>query len=120
METDDVILGLFALAQGTRLEALRLLVSHEPAGLAAGALAQVLGVPQNTLSTHLNVLANAGLVRGERRGRSIIYRADVTRLSAIANYLLKDCCGGHPEACPTVDVSCSPPSVLSLQRKVCP
>lgn len=112
METDDVVLGLGALAQATRLEALRTLVRHEPAGLAAGDLARRLGVPQNTLSTHLNVLANAGLVAGARQGRSIIYRADVARLGAILSFLLTDCCAGRAEACLPVfvtDVTCSHP-----------
>lgn len=117
METDDVVLGLGALAQATRLEALRTLVRHEPGGLAAGDLARRLGVPQNTLSAHLNVLANAGLVAGVRRGRSIIYRAGVLHLGAILGFLLKDCCAGHPEVCAPVfapDVTCP------RQEEICP
>ena len=51
------------------------------------------------MSTHLAVLARAGLVGAERRSQSIIYRARLDRFRAVASYLLKDCCGGHPEVC---------------------
>jgi DNA-binding transcriptional ArsR family regulator len=104
MESEQVILALAALAQPTRLETFRLLVRHEPEGLPAGEIARELAVPHNTMSTHLNVLARAGLVRSERRSRSIIYRADLARFREAVTFLLRDCCGGHPEVCaPLVD-----------------
>ena len=99
MESEVALTALAALGQPTRLEAFRLLVRHEPEGMAAGELAQALGAPANTLSAHLNVLSHAGLVRGERRGRSIVYRADVERISGLVLYLLKDCCGGRADLC---------------------
>ena len=99
MDTETAILALAALAQSTRLEAFRLLVKAEPDGIAAGELARNLAVPQNTLSAHLNVLAHAGLVRGERHSRSIIYRADLARFRDMTLFLVKDCCGGRAELC---------------------
>jgi ArsR family transcriptional regulator, arsenate/arsenite/antimonite-responsive transcriptional repressor len=81
----------------TRLEAFRLLVKHEPDGLAAGDLARLLSVPQNTLSAHLNVLACANLVTSERQGRSIIYRVQLGRLEKLLLFLLRDCCNGRPD-----------------------
>ena len=56
-------------------------------------------VPQNTMSTHLAILARAGLLRGERHSRSIVYRADLGKFRELTLFLLKDCCGGHPEIC---------------------
>ena len=112
METIEVIAALSALAQPTRLDAFRLLVRAEPEGVAAGELARALGVPQNTMSAHLGTLARAGLARGERHSRSIVYRADLERFRAITLYLLKDCCGGAPELCaPLIAdlVPCCPP-----------
>ena len=53
MDPENVILALAALAQPTRLDVFRLLVKHEPEGLAAGDIAKVLAVPQNTMSSHL-------------------------------------------------------------------
>ena len=90
---------LAALAQSTRLAVFRLLVSHEPHGLPAGGVAAALDVPQNTLSAHLTVLARAGLVEGERQGRSIVYRARLDALRSLMVYLARDCCSAHPELC---------------------
>jgi DNA-binding transcriptional ArsR family regulator len=99
MDTEHAIATLAALAQATRLEAFRLLVSHEPQGLPAGELARLLEVPQNTLSAHLNVLAHAKLVSRERRSREIIYRANLDRFREVTLFMLKDCCGGRPDLC---------------------
>lgn len=99
MDAETTIFGLAALAQSTRLEAFRMLVRSEPAGLPAGDLARQLAVPHNTLSTHLAILTRAGLARAERRGRSIIYRADLDRFREVVLYLLQDCCAGRAEVC---------------------
>jgi DNA-binding transcriptional ArsR family regulator len=105
MDSDTTILTLAALAQSTRLDAFRLLVRHEPGGLPAGEIARRLAVPHNTMSSHLNVLSRARLVRSERHSRSIIYRAALDRFGEVAAFLLSDCCGGHPEVCaPLLDV----------------
>ena len=99
MDTEAAILALAALAQSTRLDVFRLLVRHEPEGLSAGELARDLAVPHNTLSTHLAILSRAGLIKGERHSRSIIYRANLDRLRAMMLFLVKDCCGGRPALC---------------------
>ena len=51
------------------------------------------------MSTHLAVLARAGLISGERHSRSVIYRAEIDRVREIASFLVNDCCGGRPELC---------------------
>ena len=99
METEPAILALAALAQSTRLEAFRLLVRHEPDGLPAGDISNHLAIPANTLSSHLGVLTRAGLIKSERRSRSIIYRADLDGLRALTLFLVKDCCAGNAELC---------------------
>lgn len=99
MDNLTAIDALAALAQPTRLEAFRHLVRSEPNGLAAGDIVDLLGIPQNTLSSHLAVLVNAGLAANRREGRSIIYRADIARFRELVLFLLKDCCGGHAEIC---------------------
>lgn len=97
MDRSDATDAFGALAQPTRLDAFRLLVRHEPDGLPVGEIARALGVPHNTLSTHLAILARAGLVRSERRSRLIIYRADLDAVQQLAAFLLEDCCAGRPE-----------------------
>ncbi len=99
METESTILSLAALAQSTRLDAFRLLVEHEPDGLAAGDIAKALAVPQNTMSSHLAILSRAGLIAAKRTGRSIAYRANLAHLQDVMLFVLKDCCGGKPEIC---------------------
>ncbi len=99
MDKEGAILALAALAQATRLDTFRLLVRHEPDGLAAGEVARRLDIPQNTMSAHLAMLARAGLVRSERRSRTIIYRAQLDGLRDVVLFLAKDCCGGRPESC---------------------
>jgi len=113
MESEDAVLALAALAQPTRLEVFRLLVKREPKGLPAGDIARALAVPQNTMSAHLSVLSRASLVFGKRFSRSIVYRADLTRLREVLMFVLRECCEGRPEICaPLVEdlAPCCPPS----------
>jgi DNA-binding transcriptional ArsR family regulator len=112
MDAAHAVEALAALAQSTRLETFRLLVKHEPDGLPAGEIARQLGVPQNTMSAHLAILARAGLARSERQGRSVIYRADLDGLRAVTLYLVKDCCAGNAELCAPLVAAllpCCPP-----------
>jgi ArsR family transcriptional regulator len=108
MESQSAISTLSALAQATRLETFRLLVRHEPEGLSAGDIARALEVPQNTLSSHLSLLSQASLVTSERRGTTIIYRADLKSVGALVSFLLKDCCGGKSEICAPVVADLAP------------
>jgi len=72
---------------------------REPEGLSAGAIAEAVGCQQNTLSTHLSILARSGLVSGARDGRFIIYHANVDGMRSLIEFLVTDCCDGHPELC---------------------
>jgi ArsR family transcriptional regulator, arsenate/arsenite/antimonite-responsive transcriptional repressor len=96
------ISALAALAQPTRLAIFRLLVKHEPVGITAGVIAQTVGAPHNTLSSHLAILVRAGLLRSTRDGRTIIYRSDVEGMRSVIAFLVNDCCDGHPELCDLV------------------
>jgi DNA-binding transcriptional ArsR family regulator len=99
MESVRAISCLSALAQPTRLETFRLLTSREPDGIPAGEIARLLDVPQNTMSSHLAILARAGLVKGDRQSRSIIYHADLECFRQVMLFLVKDCCNGRPDVC---------------------
>lgn len=107
MESEQAILALAALAQSTRLSVFKLLVQHEPDGLAAGDVARAIAVPQNTMSAHLAILARAGLVMSERRSRSIIYRANLPAFQDLTSFMVEDCCGGRTELCAPV-AGCMP------------
>lgn len=94
MEADIVIRALGALAQEHRLAAFRALVQAGEPGLAAGVLAQTLHVPSSSLSFHLAQLTNAGLIRQQRQGRSLIYSADYATMNGLIGYLMENCCAG--------------------------
>lgn len=108
MESEQAILAFAALAQSTRLDVFRLLMEHEPDGLPAGEIAKHMAVPHNTMSTHLAILSRAGLIDAERQSRSIIYRAKLDAVRDLTGFLVKDCCGGHPEICAPLVAELSP------------
>lgn len=108
MTEPDALAALGALAHPTRLETFRSLVAHEPEGLATGKLVGRADLSQSTFSTHLAVLAKAGLVTSEKRGRNQIQRADIGTLRALMVFLAKDCCQGRAELCEPLlaDLAC--------------
>ncbi|HZF95207.1 MAG TPA: metalloregulator ArsR/SmtB family transcription factor [Allosphingosinicella sp.] len=103
--TEAAVTALAALAQEHRLALFRLLVQAGNDGMAAGAIADALGVPNSSLSFHLAQLKSARLVTQERRHRSLIYRADFGAMNALLGYLMENCCAGAPCA-----PAASPPS----------
>ncbi len=100
MEQPRAIAALAALAQETRLDLFRLLVTCGPAGMAAGGIAQRLGVAPSSLSFHLQQLVHAGLITQRRLGRQLIYAAEYGTMNGLLAYLTENCCGG--------DMVCAP------------
>ena len=101
MEKQVALAALNALAQETRLDVFRLLVRAGAAGLTPGDLSERLGLPSATLSFHLKELKSAGIVRRERRGRSLRYRPDFAAMRELLAFLTEHCCE---------DGGCEPPS----------
>ena len=99
MDERQAINACAALAQETRLRMLRLLVTAGPEGLPAGAVAEAVGAIPSNVSFHLKELERAGLVQSRRAARSIIYSAAFPALSGLIQFLMRDCCQGHPEVC---------------------
>ncbi len=102
MDISSTVKSLGALAQESRLNAFRLLVRSGSDGLAAGEIARRLDIPHNTLSSHLAILVNAGLVNSHRESRSIIYNIDFDGTRALLSFLMEDCCQTRPEICAPV------------------
>ena len=44
------------------------------------------------MSHHIRFLSQTGLIVQEKRGRSIICRADYERIQSLAAYLTRECC----------------------------
>jgi DNA-binding transcriptional ArsR family regulator len=99
MKSKQALSAFGALSQKTRLEVFRQLVRLAPDSISAGDLAQDLDVPPSTLSSHLAILQRADLVHFERQGRTILYSADLDGARDLVEFLVKDCCRGHPERC---------------------
>lgn len=99
MQLPIALEALSALAQANRLAVFRLLVRAGEDGLPAGEIAREVGVLPNTLSTHLAILARAGLIRSRREGRSLVYSADYGGMRDLLGFLVADCCAGRPEIC---------------------
>jgi DNA-binding transcriptional ArsR family regulator len=96
-------LGAFdALSQETRLAVVRQLVTAGPKGMSAGHIAEALHCRQNTMSSHLKVLALAGLVDSRRDGRSIVYSANFGTIRDLVLFLMEDCCAGNAVVCGAV------------------
>ena len=97
-----------ALSNAARLDVFRLLIKAGRAGLPSGEIAERLGAKQNSTSTNLAILQSAGLIHSERDGRSVKYRADMSGVRGLLEFLMEECCGGNPELCgPVLDkVAC--------------
>lgn len=82
-----------ALGSEQRLGVLNILVRAGPEGLSIGALGERSGVTGSTLTHHMKILAQAGLVSQQRKGRSIICAAAAyDEMKALSQYLLSECC----------------------------
>jgi DNA-binding transcriptional ArsR family regulator len=94
MDDTGAIAALGALAQTTRLQLYRLLVSLGPTGLSAGNIAERLGIVPSSLSFHLQNLVQAGLVVQRRVGRLMIYSAEYATLRELVAFLTDTCTAG--------------------------
>lgn len=89
-----------ALGSEQRLAVLNTLVRAGPEGLPSGLLGERCGVTGSTLTHHLRILSQAGLVHRVKRGRSIICAAVAyPKVQALAAYLLSECCTDRLQGC---------------------
>lgn len=118
MESKDTANKFGALAQGTRIEVMRLLAGRRASGMAAGELASALALAPSTLSFHLSALEQAGLVQSTRQGRHVIYAVRFAGLRALFSFLTETCCNGRPDLCS--DLARLLPEEQSKQRRMRP
>lgn len=110
METKAAVTALAALAQDSRLAVFRALVQAGPAGLAAGKISELTGIPPSSLSFHLKELSHAGLAVSQQQGRFVIYAAQFDVMNALIGYLTENCCDGY--FCTPVGTSDGPAETL--------
>ncbi|MBL0141641.1 MAG: winged helix-turn-helix transcriptional regulator [Betaproteobacteria bacterium] len=94
MEKKAALSALAGLSLGSRLDMFRLLVEQGPEGMAAGGIAERLGMANATLSFHLKELSQAGLVSSRQAGRFIYYSANFATMNQLVDYLTENCCQG--------------------------
>ncbi|MDQ1196393.1 metalloregulator ArsR/SmtB family transcription factor [Agrobacterium sp. SORGH_AS 787] len=95
MDERQALSSFAALAQQTRLAIVRALVVAGREGLAAGKIAERMGVSATNVSFHLKELERSGLISQQRVSRSIVYRASYETLAELVTFLMEDCCAGH-------------------------
>ena len=113
-ETAAAVTRLGALGQTTRFAVVGSLLKAHPDGMNAGDIARLCDVAHNTLSAHLNVLTNAGLLTVERRGREMYYRADLNKFRSLVKFLAKDCGDSVDDLMDDAKTGPSTPSTMEL------
>jgi ArsR family transcriptional regulator len=81
-----------AMGTEARLRIMRLLLSAHPEGMIVGDIQMELGVPNSTLSHHLEKLRTESLVKIRRQGPFLWYTADTNALQEILSFLYAECC----------------------------
>ena len=81
-----------AMGTESRLRIMQLLLASHPGGMVVGEIQAELGLSGSNLSHHLDKLRNEGLVRVEREGTFLRYRADAAALQQLLRFLYAECC----------------------------
>lgn len=97
MDRSKALAALSALAHETRLDLIRLLTPQGNEGMAAGQIAETLGIAAPRLSFHLSALEQAGLLRSRKVARNVFYSVDPRGIGLTISYVLNDCCCDNPE-----------------------
>ena len=81
-----------AMGTEARLRIVRLLLTAHPEGLVVGEIQDELGIPNSTLSHHLDKLRNEELVKVQREGTFLRYSANTDALQELLQFLYAECC----------------------------
>jgi ArsR family transcriptional regulator, arsenate/arsenite/antimonite-responsive transcriptional repressor / arsenate reductase (thioredoxin) len=97
MEQNRAIHGFATLGHPGRLAVFRLLMRFAPQGVRPTEIAAALDLKQNTLSHHLSDLTASGLVKVQRRGRSLFYAVDLQVTDGLIGYLALEVGRARPD-----------------------
>ena len=81
-----------AMGTESRLRIMQLLLSAHPDGLVVGEIQSELGIPNSTLSHHLEKLKNEELVKVRRESTFLWYTANTEALEELLGFLYAECC----------------------------
>ncbi|MGC9952717.1 MAG: metalloregulator ArsR/SmtB family transcription factor [Rhizomicrobium sp.] len=83
---------LSAMGTEPRLRIVRLLLAAHPDGMVVGEIGAELGIPNSTLSHHLEKLKNEELVKVRRESAFLRYSANTEALEELLAFLYAECC----------------------------
>lgn len=86
-QAGELARGFHALGDPVRLRVLSMLAAAPAGEICVCDFVGPLGKTQGTVSHHLKILGQAGLVHGDRRGKWVWYSLDRDRLSALRTAL---------------------------------
>src|SRR6202021_3518361 len=98
-----------AMGTESRLRIMQLLLSAHPDGLVVGEIQSELGIPNSTLSHHLEKLKNEELVKVRRESTFLWYTANTEALQELLGFLSAECC--------TRNNAVKPEAVVQLSNK---
>jgi DNA-binding transcriptional ArsR family regulator len=81
-----------AIGAEPRLCILQLLLSAHPEGMVVNEIQAELGIPNSTLSHHLDKLRNEGLINVLRESTFLRYTANTEALRELLQFLYAECC----------------------------
>ncbi len=87
------------LGHPRRLEIIRLLVKSAPDGLTMGQIASQTKIPDSTLTHHILLLEQTGLITRQQENQSILCTINIPHIKKLANYLLDECCAHSKKLC---------------------
>ncbi len=97
LDIDSASTGFAAVGSAPRLQVLTLLVRAGLSGMSTSDIQLKTGIPASTLTHHLKHLADGGVIRQVKQGRTMISIANYKQLKALAGFLLDECCADAPE-----------------------
>jgi ArsR family transcriptional regulator, arsenate/arsenite/antimonite-responsive transcriptional repressor len=83
-EAETLAAGFKAVADPTRLRLISLVAAHKDAEACVCELTDPVGLSQPTVSHHLKILVDAGILTREQRGKWAYYQLVPETLSAVA------------------------------------
>ena len=86
-QASELAAGFHALGDPVRIRLISMLAAAPEGEICVCEFIQPIGKSQGTISHHLKILGDAGLVHGDRRGKWVWYSLDRDRLARLRNAL---------------------------------
>jgi ArsR family transcriptional regulator, arsenate/arsenite/antimonite-responsive transcriptional repressor len=99
MNSENAALCFSNLGHQRRLEIIRLLIKAAPDGLTMGQIANNTKIPDSTLTHHITLLEQSGLISRQQENQSLICTVNIKLIKELAKYLLDECCVNSKNKC---------------------